>query len=69
MLFRKKIDKACAYCQHGVALCDGQVLCVKKGVKKPEESCWRFAYDPFKRVPVKAKAMDFTRYDDTDYSL
>lgn len=69
MLFRKKIDRACAYCLHGVALCDGQVLCVKKGVKKPEASCRRFRYDPFKRIPAKAKAMDFTQYDGMDYSL
>ena len=69
MLFRKKIDRAFAYCLHGVALCDGQVLCVKKGVKKPEESCRRFRYDLFKRIPAKAKAMDFTQYDDMDYSL
>ena len=69
MLFRKQIDRACSYCRHGVALCDGQVLCVKKGIKKPEESCRRFRYDPFKRIPVKAKAMDFTQYDDMDYSL
>lgn len=69
MLFRKKMEKACAYCQQGVALCDGQVLCVKKGVKAPEDSCWRFRYDPFKRVPVKAKALDFARYDNDDFSL
>lgn len=69
MLFRKKIERACAYCQHGVALCDGQVLCVKKGVKNPEESCRRFLYDPFKRIPAKAKALDFSRYDNDDFSL
>ena len=69
MLFRKKIDRACAYCERGVALCDGQVLCVKRGVKAPEDSCRAFRYDPFKRGPVKAKAMDFSRYDEEDYSL
>ena len=47
MLFRKKIDRACAYCERGVALCDGQVLCVKRGVKAPEDSCRAFRYDPF----------------------
>ncbi len=69
MLFRKKIDKACTYCQHGVSLVDGQVLCVKKGVKQPEDSCRRFRYDPFKRIPAKARAMDFSKYDEEDYSL
>ena len=69
MLFRKKIDRACAYCERAVALCDGQVLCVKRCVKAPEDSCRAFRYDPFQRVPVKAKAMDFSRYDEEDYSL
>lgn len=69
MLFRKKIEKACSYCQHGVALCNGGVLCVKKGVKGPADHCWRFRYDPFKRIPVKAKALDFSQYDADDFSL
>ena len=38
MLFRKKIERACAYCKHGVALCDDQILCVKKGVRTPDSS-------------------------------
>ncbi len=46
MLFRKKIERACAYCKHGVALCDDQILCVKKGVRTPDSSCRRFQYDP-----------------------
>lgn len=69
MLFRKKIDKACAYCKHGVALCDDQILCVKKGVRTPDSFCRRFQYDPFKRIPAKPKAMDFSRYNEDDFSL
>ena len=69
MLFRKKIERACAYCKHGVALCDDQILCVKKGVRTPDSSCRRFQYDPFKRIPCKQKAMDFSKYDQDDYSL
>jgi len=69
MLFRKKIDKACAYCRHGVALCDDHILCVKKGVRAPDSFCRRFQYDPFKRIPAKPKAMDFSRYSEDDFSL
>lgn len=69
MLFRKKIERACAYCTHSVELCDDQVLCIKKGVQAPDGSCRRFQYDPFKRIPAKPKAMDFSKYDQDDYSL
>ena len=69
MLFRKKIDKSCLYCIHGTVLEEGQVLCIKKGVVSSEKPCWKFKYDPCKRVPPKAKALNFKKYDDEDYSL
>lgn len=69
MLFRKKIQRACEYCIHGVRLEDGSILCVKKGIMSQEDKCFRFRYDPCKRIPVKAKALDFSRYQDQDYSL
>lgn len=69
MLFRKKIDRACAYCVHGAKLEDGMILCTKKGIKQETDKCFRFRYDPCKRIPVKAKAMDFSRYKDEDFTL
>ena len=69
MLFRKKITRACAHCVHGTQLEDEQVLCCKKGVRTVYDKCFKFRYDPCKRIPLKAKAMDFSKYDDADYSL
>lgn len=69
MLFRKKIDRACSYCVHGTHLEDGTILCTKKGLKNETDKCFRFRYDPCKRIPLKAKALDFSRYADEDYSL
>ena len=69
MLFRKKMERACAYCTHSVRLEDGTVLCAKKGIKAETDRCFRFRYDPCKRIPVKAKALDFSRYQDEDFSL
>ena len=69
MLFRKKMERSCAYCAHGARLEDGQILCTKKGMKTEENSCFRFRYDPCKRIPRKAKALDFSRYDQEDFSL
>ena len=69
MLFRKKIERACGYCTHGTKLEDGQILCVKKGIRLPEYKCRKFKYDPFKRIPVKPKALNFSKYDAEDFSL
>lgn len=69
MLFRKKIERACAYCIHATKLDDDQFLCAKNGMKNGADKCRRFKYDPTKRVPVKAKALDFSKYTAEDFSL
>lgn len=69
MLFRKKVPRSCAYCAYGAQLEDGEVLCSKMGMRTLEDSCLRFRYDPCKRIPSKAKALDFSKYKDQDFSL
>ena len=69
MLFRKKIEKSCTYCQYGTMLDEGIALCTKKGVVDVTKKCRKFAYDPTKRVPLKPKALDFEKYNKEDYSL
>ena len=69
MLFRKKIERACSYCAHRAKLDDEQVQCSKKGVQPADGQCLWFRYDPYKRIPQKAKALDFSKYDQEDYSL
>lgn len=69
MLFRKKIERCCQYCAHSTSLDEDTILCAKKGVVEPTSKCRRFSYDPCKRTPVKAKALDFDKYKEYDYSL
>ncbi len=69
MLFRKKIERSCTYCLHSTQLEDGKILCAKNGLKTQEDKCWRFQYDPCKRIPKKMKALDFSKYDQEDFSL
>lgn len=69
MLFRKKIERSCSYCMHGTKIDDELVLCTKKGVVAQNHSCWKFKYDPTKRIPAKPKALDFSKYDEEDYTL
>ncbi len=69
MLFRKKIERSCSYCVNGTALQDGQVLCIKKGLRDADSSCRKFCYDPCKRIPAKRKALDFNKYNEEDFTL
>ena len=69
MLFRKKQERSCCCCVHAIKVTNDEVQCKKHGTVKPDHSCWRYAYDPCKRVPVKAKAPDFAQYSSDDFSL
>ena len=69
MLFRKKIERSCAYCMFGTKLEDNQILCTKKGIRREVDSCRRFKYDPCKRIPGKPRALDFSRYEKEDFTL
>ena len=69
MLFRKKQPKLCCYCMHGTNIADGQILCVKRGIRNQEDTCMKFRYDPCKRIPLKPKSPDFSLYEETDFSL
>ncbi len=69
MFFRKKIEKSCAYCAHAVRIDDGQVLCIKRGVIDIARKCHKFDYDPLKRIPTKAKPLDFDKFQTEDFTL
>lgn len=69
MLFRKKIERDCSYCVYGTRLEGDQILCAKKGMKCAGDKCRKFKYDPIKRIPQKEKALDFSKYDEQDFSL
>lgn len=69
MLFRKKIPRSCTYCVYGTQLDDGQILCSKAGIRTNPDGCRKFRYAPCKRIPAKAKPLDFSRYEDRDFSL
>lgn len=69
MLFRKKIERSCAYCVYGTKLDEENILCSRKGMKTCDDKCWKFKYDPTKRIPGKPKALDFSKYDERDFSL
>ena len=69
MLFRKKIQRSCSYCRRSTKLNEEEVLCTKKGVRSMDGKCWRFRYDPCKRIPPKPKALNFSKYDQDDFSL
>ena len=69
MLFRKRIPRCCEYCSNGTALDEETVLCSRKGVVSRDGKCRKFSYDPCKRIPPRPKAVNFSKYEDEDFSL
>lgn len=69
MLFRKKIARSCTYCVHCAPMAEGRFVCAKKGILSHDSPCRRFRYDPLKRTPPRRKALDFSKYEQEDYSM
>ena len=69
MLFRKKIDRACSYCQFAGKVDGESMICQKYGVVPAGHRCRKFRYDPLKRVPSRPNVKRFDQLDDKDYSL
>ena len=69
MIFRKHIEPKCSYCKSASSADSGMVICNHKGICAENGSCWRFSYDPLKRIPPAPRLPDFSKYDKSDYSL
>ena len=69
MLFRKKMERSCHHCRYGTKIDEDMMLCAKKGIVPHCDNCRKFRYDPFKRVPPKPRALDFSKYEEDDFSL
>lgn len=68
MLFRKKIEPACAYCAFGGDISPQQVICQRKGVVPADHHCAHFRYDPLRRVPPTPAEPDFDQFTDQDFA-
>ena len=53
MLFRKKIDRYCTYCQFAGKVDEETMICQKYGIVPAAHRCRKFRYDPLKRVPSR----------------
>lgn len=67
-LFGSRIAPACAHCKLGSITADGRmVLCPRKGVTQPFDSCRKYRYDPLKRTP--APMAELPSYDKDEFKL
>ena len=69
MLFQKKIEPRCAYCQRGTELDEEKILCAKRGVVDRAGHCRAFRYAPLKRVPPPPPSLDLGSLKDEDFTL
>ena len=67
-LFRKDIEKHCAYCKSGSVINEGQVICSRRGVVDSFRRVLFRSYDPLKRVPPRPATLR-DQYTSEDFSL
>lgn len=68
-LFRKNIEPRCAYCAKGNTINEKEVVCPRKGVVAVEYHCYRFRYDPLKRVPPRPVKLEVSKLSEEDFSI
>lgn len=67
-MFKKKIEKNCAYCVHGYMLSNGdECLCNKYGLVTGVSECRKFKYAPLKRVPHRNPILPV--FDDAEFNI
>lgn len=69
MLFRRNIERYCAYCQFSGKIDDESVVCQFCGVVSAAHHCRRFRYDPLRRVPPKRAQGAKPEENEADFSL
>lgn len=68
-LFRRNMEKRCAYCTSASVLSEKEVACPYRGVMDASDHCRRFAYDPLKRVPPRPAALKTEQYSAENFTL
>jgi len=69
MLFRRKMERYCTYCQFAGKIDGESMVCQKFGIVPAGHHCRRFRYDPLKRIPGRQKPKEFQQFDQKDFSL
>lgn len=69
LLFRKKIDRYCTYCQFAGKIDEETMVCQYHGIVPSGHHCRKFRYDPLKRIPGRVKPKEFEKFDKQDFSL
>ena len=69
MLFTKKIDPSCAYCQRGKPITSEKVLCPKKGVVFADASSSAICSLSLHDAPPRPILPDFSKLRDEDFTL
>jgi len=69
MLFRRKMERYCTYCQFAGKIDGESMVCQKFRIAPAGHHSRRFRYDPLKRIPGRQKPKEFQQFDQKDFSL
>jgi len=69
LLFRRDMEPSCSYCEYGISIGFGEVVCRKCGIMSAQGKCNAFRYDPTKREPELSGRLDTSDFEDGDFAL
>ena len=69
VLFRKKIERYCSYCQFAGKIDEETMICQFCGIVPCDHRCRRFRYDPLKRIPGRVRTKGLEEQGAHDFSL
>ena len=69
MLFRKDMERHCAWCEHASVIDEQDMLCQKFGAVSRYYCCKKYKYDPLKRIPSKKVPIRADGFQTNNFSL
>lgn len=69
MLFRKKVEPSCLWCEKGTKIDDETCVCLRNGVVDMWGRCSAFRYDPLKRQPERHTPVFSSYIDEKDFEI
>ena len=69
IMFSKKTEKRCIYCERSVKIDDNNSICIKHGVVSNGYNCKSYRYNPLKRVPPAKAVLNAGKYSAQDFTV
>lgn len=69
MRYESDIEPCCRFCAHCRQIDETEAVCRKRGVVALDHKCFRYLYDPTKRLPAQPGYLHRGTFSAEDFSI